>query len=363
MHLPGWLADRGADEPTIGLFMGLSPAAAVVVRPFIGRLIDAIGRRPIVIIGALLNVASCALYLTVDGLGIDLVAVRLLQGVGQGASFSVFFTIAADLVPPSRRTEGIAWFGVSGMLPLSLGSLLGDFILARSGFDTLFVVCALIGATSLVFALPLRDRQRPLATVARRSFARVLLDPGLRPVWFTSLAFAIAITSYFTFLKTYLRATDGGSVGLFFSTYAVAAVILRIFFGWLPDRLGPSRTMVPALLASVAGLAVLSQGHGPVALLGSGLLLGIGHGYVFPILSGLAVTRAADSERGVAMSLFTALFDGGMLIGGPVLGAVVASYGHPTMFVGAAGFLLATIGVFWAMEQSRPRGDSAVPSG
>ncbi len=66
------------------------------------------------------------------------------------------------------------------------------------------------------------------------------------------------------------------------------------------------------------------------------MLCGLGHGFVFPILFGMVVGRAREVERGAAMSIFTALFDVGVLIGGPVLGLVIRLAGYPAMYVTAA---------------------------
>jgi MFS family permease len=78
----------------------------------------------------------------------------------------------------------------------------------------------------------------------------------------------------------------------------------------------------------------------------AGVLCGIGHGYAFPIASALVVTRARPSERGAALAAFTALFNLGLLIGGPVLGFVLARSNHGVMFATAAGVALTGVIVF-----------------
>jgi MFS family permease len=106
-------------------------------------------------------VTVCALYLTVHQLGPWLYAVRIVHGIAEAMLFAALFTHAADLIPPARRTEGMALFGVSGLLPISLGGLLGDLILQRAGYAQLFETSTAFAA-ALVLALPLGAAADPI---------------------------------------------------------------------------------------------------------------------------------------------------------------------------------------------------------
>ena len=86
----------------------------------------------------------------------------------------------------------------------------------------------------------------------------------------------------------------------------------------------------------------------------SGLLCGMGHGFAFPILISLVIARARDADRGAAMAIFTALFDAGMLIGGPVFGAVIELGGYGSMFTTAAILLAMGCVVFIVWERGVP---------
>lgn len=344
LHLPGYLDRLGADELMIGIIAGIMAAAAIAMRPSVGRLMDRRGRHVLVRIGSILHVVVCLSYLLVDSIGVGLVVVRVLHGVAEAMLLSALFTIAADVAPPSRRTEGIALFGISGLVPMSLGGLLGDFILARADYPELFVASAIAAALGLACGWPLKD-SRPVADAddpPPRSFLSAVMQPRLRPLWLAGFGFAIAIASYFTFFKTFVEHTGVGSMGLFFSIYAGSAILLRLVLGWVPDRIGPRRALGPAMLAMVGGLLALVLATNDVLVAVSGLLCGLGHAFVFPILSSMVVTRAASSERGAALAMFTALFDLGLLVGSPMLGAVLEQSSYPVMFTVAAGCVLAS---------------------
>jgi MFS family permease len=340
LHLPGFLKILGAGEVQIGLIFGLTAAAAIAVRPWVGRAMDERGRRVVILAGGLLNVVVCLLYLTVTGLGPWVYLVRLLHGLAEATLFAAFFTQAADLIPPSRRTEGIALFGVSGMLPISLGGVLGDMILARASYAALFAASAGLAGSSLVLSLPLRDSVPAGDDQPSRGFFAAVIQGDLLPVWFLGTVFATALAAYFTFLKTFVMETGIGSVGAFFSAYALSAVLLRLFFAWLPERVGAKRVLFPALALLALGLMLLGRATAAGTVLVAGTLCGLGHGFVFPILSALVVARARPAERGAALSIFTALFDAGVLIGGPALGLIIRLAGYPAMFASAAAMVV-----------------------
>ena len=337
LHFPGFLKELGADEVQIGLIAALTAVASIAVRPPLGRSMDLRGRRGVILLGNALNVLVCALYLTVTAIDLWIYAVRILHGLAEAMLFASLFTYAADCVPASRRTEGLALFGVSGMLPISLGGLLGDAVLARSGYAELFVAALIFAVLALLLSLPLRDR--PLGGERGeppRGVAAAAVQRDLLPLWWIGTVFALALAAVFIFVKTFVMETGVGSVGFFFTAYAAAAILLRVFLGWLPDRIGPKRVLFPALASLAAGFFTLAWAQDPVDVAAAGVLCGLGHGFVFPILFGMVVGRAREVERGAAMSIFTALFDVGVLIGGPVLGLVIRLAGYPAMYVTAA---------------------------
>ncbi len=335
LHLPGFLEGLGADEVVVGAIFGLMSGAAIAIRPLAGRVMDASGRRIVILSGGALHVVACALYLSVDSIGPWLVVVRTLQGFAQGALFSSLFTYAADIVPASRRTEGIGLFGVSGMLPISLGGLLGDFILAHGTYRDLFLASTIIAALALFASLPLKEPARPRGA-AGRGFFGALRQGDLVPIWVVGSAFAMGLAGAYTFVKTLVESEHVGTVGLFFSTYAIAAIVLRVGFGWLPDRVGPKRALMPAIFAIAISLALLAIARDDLTMGVAGAFAGLGHGFAFPILSALVVHRAHPSDRGSAVALFTAIFDAGILIGSPLLGLVARATDLRTMFAVAA---------------------------
>ncbi len=352
VHLPGYLEGLGGGQAEIGIIIGVISISAIVSRPTIGRLMDRRGRRPVVLGGAAINLLAVCAYLTADSLGPWIYVIRIVHGIGEAALFSVFFTIAADVIPASRRTEGIAIFGVSGLLPLSLGGLLGDIILKHWDYSALFLVAALVSLLALLLCIAIpetRPARKRLGAPTR--LLDIFLTADLIPLWLLTFGFTCGLTSYFTFIKTYIGETQIGSVGLFFFSYSAAAVLCRLFFSWIPDKVGLRKMLVPMLLSLSGGILMLAYGEHAWTVAMAGVLCGLGHAYVFPIISALVVSRADDDDRGAAMTMFTALFDLGALVGAPLFGWIIEKSSYQTMFVTAVCFVATFSIVFFIVDR------------
>jgi predicted MFS family arabinose efflux permease len=298
--------------------------------------------------GGALHALATSLYLAVDQLGPLLYGVRVLHGFAEALLFSALFAYAADRVPAGRRTEGLALFGVSGMLPISIGGWIGDGLLPAHGFGALFALATLLALLSFVLSFLMPEARRAAASPGAAIGARAALRQGdLRPLWVLGSVFSIALTAFFVFIKRFVDETGIGSVGLFFTAYTGAALALRLFLGWLPDRIGPKRVLAPALLALCVGFFVMAGAAGEKSLVAAGLLCGFGHGFTFPILFGLVVTRTPEENRGTTLALFTALFDLGVLLGGPLFGFVIERLGFAAMYaLAGAGLSLGSLAFF-----------------
>lgn len=343
---PVFLARLGANELVIGQIVGLGAAAAVATRPLAGHLLDLLGSRRTLLGAGLLNLISILLLVPVASIGPLLLVLTVVHAIAVGTLFASYFTYAAHIVPEARRIEGVAMFGVAGMLPNGLGPPLSEWLLRAHGSQTYFACAAGFTALSLVVTLLLHDARAEshgVAPVARPGvWLRLLHARELRVVFLATFLFGVGIAALFTFLAPYALAVGRGEVGIVFFAYATAAIVTRVAGGRLPERLGARRVLLPALLAFAVGLAATPLSTSTASLLAIGALCGAGHGYAFPILNVLAVARTPARVRGAVVSLYTAMIDLGQMIGAPLLGAI-ATVSFPVMFWVAALALLAAI--------------------
>lgn len=339
VHFPGFLKQLGAGEALIGTVAAVAGLAAVTVRPWVSQEMDRRGRKPLILAAGATRLLVALLYLTVDSMDAWAFMVRSAYVVAVAVTFTAVFTYAGDVAAPLRRTQALALFGLSGMIPGMFGAALGDLIIDRGGFSTLFMVVAGLDALTLLAATRLDPAIGRSAAHEQVGFRQVITIRALAPVWVMIGVFGAAFGSIQTFLRTFIDATQIGSVGLFFFYYSTTAVVLRLTSSHLPDRLGYRRVLYPAIAMQALGMVMLATTDRLADLVLAGILAGAGHAFVFPILSRLVVERAPAADRGSAMGFFTALFDIAILIGGPVLGVVIENFGYPTMFMILAGLV------------------------
>lgn len=352
VHLPGFLQQLGAGEAEIGRIMGAQALGAILAWPLVGKAMDARGRRVVIVSGCVLFVLVVTLYLYIDSLGPFVYAVRLLDGVAHTMWYTALFTYGADLVPEKRRTEGLAIFGISGLVTIGLGAQFGDAVLAYASYRELFTGAIGLAVLGLFFSLPLQDVRLAHADLhpSRGMFA-VAAQSNLLPVWIVGSTFFISLATLFSFMKTYISATEIGTVGSFFTAYSAVAVILRLFVGWLPDRLGAKRMLGIAMLCYALGFTVLSMAQSSAHILIAGFLCGTGHGYTYPVLFSLVVERAPSRERGSAMAFYTAIDWLGLFLAGPIFGYLIEIAGYKNAFV-SIGFVLVTgICLFYGLDR------------
>lgn len=353
IHFPAFLTDLGATESTIGLVLGVGAISSLLVRGMIGRALDTIGRRPLIIAGHIVNVVAAVLHVTVGGIGTLLIVLTLGRGIAEALLFTSLITYSSDVIPESRRTEGMALYGISGQLPLALGGVIGDVILDRWGFTELFIVSGIMAAAALLASLPLQD-QRPSTKIPERGgFWRALRSRPMRPLWLVTGVFAIALAGIFLFLRTYLDEIGIGTVGLFFALYSGTAILLRIFARGLPERYGHDRMLVAALGSLAACLGVLAMVSNLPMLAVAGALGGAGHGFLFPILNSLVVTRAPAEDRGAFLSVLVAFFPLGTVLGGPTIGRMIETFGYRAVFLTLGGLVLLTPRLFLVLDRRR----------
>ncbi|MEE8497902.1 MAG: MFS transporter, partial [Acidimicrobiia bacterium] len=238
VHFPGYIEDLGGSEVEIGLLVAVTALAAIAIRPQIGKEMDRRGRRPIILTGGAINIFVLLLYLTINSLGPWVYVVRIIHGFAEAMLFASIFTYAADILPDRNRTQGLALFGISGMLPIALGGLLGDFVLARWDFQVLFMTSVGFAVVTFALSFLLPEVIEPAGPDGGTSFLAPLRQRDLLPVWWITIVFSLALAAYFTFLRTFVDESGIGTVGGFFAAYSATAIILRLTTGWLPERIG-----------------------------------------------------------------------------------------------------------------------------
>jgi MFS family permease len=335
--LPLYLQHLGASRTEIGTLMATAAIAGLITRPAVGWALDTLGRRSTVIVGTVTTTLAMVLIWPVTSIGWVIYLERIVFGIGVGTLFTGYFTFAADIIPARRRTEGLALFGVSGLVPLLVNPLSDRIGIAAPDLRWFLPIVGGVIALSMV---PLFFLSEPRATKTEAKSMRYALGAlrkrPLWPVWWASVVFAAMVALFMTFATVAAERRGVETPATLWLSYAFGAVFVRIFGGRLPDRIGPSNLVAPALGLYVGAMLLAVDASSLQDFLLAALLAGIGHGYCFPVLTGQVVNRSPEAFRGSALALFTALWGISELVVSPAFGAIADRHGDGAMFMTAA---------------------------
>lgn len=326
---------------------GAFGVASLFARPFSGRLTDRRGRRPVLLLGGGLTAAMLAAHaLTRDPLA--LTGIRLLTGTGMCLYTTAALAQLADVLPVTRRGEGMGWYGVLYTLTNVYGPWLGTAVAGAIGLRAFFLFPAAVTVAATALVAPLRDWRRPNGTRSGGLISRAALLPTV-----TFLALTMSFSVLMAFLALYVTRHDLGSAGLFFFLEGVALVPARWVGGTMADRWGRPAIILPGLVLAAVGMLLLGLVPHALAVYLAALIFGAGFGLGHTGLTILTVDRAAPEERGAAMATFALAWDAGT-IGAFALGFVGDAVGFAALFVAAGLLPLAAAGGFIAAVRARP---------
>jgi len=351
--LPLYLSDTfNADKDTIGLVLSGYTLTALLCRPFSGFLVDRFPRKKVLLICYFLFFAFFAGYL-VAGTLLIFTIVRTLHGAPFGATTVANSTVGIDVLHPSRRAEGIGYYGLSNNLATAIAPTFALYIFhICNNYNVLFalsLICAGIG-----FAINSTLQLSPREQVSNKqpiSLDRFFLLKGWREgATLACYAFSYGVLS--TYIAIYGKEELGitGGTGLFFALLAGGLIIARIH-GSRSLRQGKIvQNAVFGVLISMFGYLLFAAIHSPVGYYGSALIIGFGNGHMFPAFQTMFINLAPNNQRGTANATQLTSWDVGIGAGVIIGGLFAENLGYHAAFwsawivnvIGVAALLLFT---------------------
>jgi MFS family permease len=319
----------------VGYVGALSVVTAIVTAPLAGQLLARGPRRPIILLGCVMTFLTSLAFLGVGALDAYLYAVRAVQGVAFTLFFVATSTLAADLAPPARLGQALGWFGSAALIMNAVATLSAERIAHAHGWTAVFLASAGAGLIATLLATLLREPPhagKSAASTDSQSVALPRAPRGRGAVLWAAVAGGAAFGVMFTFAQPFALSLGDTRVGPMFAGYTVTALLVRVVFGSLADRLGRARVGA-ASLALYSLVVAVTAGLEPGWLWALGLAAGLAHGAFYPSLNALALEGATHQQRGLISAYFIAAFNAGVLLVTVGLGGVAEQYGYPTIFL------------------------------
>jgi MFS family permease len=339
----------------VGVVIGSYAVTGLLLRPVAGRLADTRGRRPTVLIGAVLVSLSGLLYLPHLGIA-GLIGARLVLGAGEGALYTAGSAWIVDMAPLERRGRILGLYGLAVWGGLSVGPLLGEVLLNSSGYTTVWICAAVLPLVGAAIAIRVPDPFQPLTHAEPHP---LIAPEAVRP----GLAIALASVGYATlaaFIVLLLDARGIGHGATVFAAFAAMIVLARLLAGHLPDRYGPAPVAIGAVLVEAGGLVLIAVSHSLLLALVGGMAMGAGFSLLNPSLMLIAVGRVSEAARGATMGTYTAFFDAGVGVGAPLAGLAAALSSYEGAFLlGAVAAVCSALLILTTLHRGhRPAGQA-----
>jgi MFS family permease len=330
--LPVFIVELGGNNVDVGLVMGSIGVTSLGSLPLIAPLIDRYGRRVFIIGGILLIGFTNAGFLLFHTYSPLMIVVRLVQGVAFAACFNGCATAAIDLVPASKRAQGIGLFGVSGSLAVAIGPYIGERCLLEWGFDAYFLLLVGFGLAGFLFALMVKDSDRKATGLALNGFFPTALQNGHLAMMTMAAIFGAGFAAMNTFFPLYAKSL-GLQAGIFFVGYGCSLIGIRVFLGHVTDRANREKLIIACLVGFGIMLGSTSQIDSLYETVILGVLFGVVQGLSYPTMMARMVDRASEHNRAVVVALFTGSFGIGINVSVLAWGWIANLEGLSFMFL------------------------------
>ncbi len=341
--LPLYLSETyHATKDTIGMALSGYTLLALVSRLFSGYLVDTYPRKKVLLVATALYAICFGSYL-VAGTLLSFTLLRTIHGAPFGTSTVANSTVAIDVLPSSRRSEGIGYYGISNNLGSALGPTVGLTIYQQThSFQLLFWLALSIAVVGFISSAMVHPRQPERAVTEPRkqpiSLDRFFLLRG----WYIALnictfGFCWGLMSNYLAIYGKEHLGTAQTTGTWFLVLSCGLIASRMF-GQKAIRSG--RLLESALQGvafSTVGYILFISIPSTVTYFLSAVLIGLGNGRLWPAFQNMIIQIASANERGTANSTILTSWDLGMGAGILLGGIVAESMGYDAAFWMMAG--------------------------
>ena len=352
--LPLYLHETfGATKDVIGLVLSGYTITALLFRPFSGYFVDSFPRKTVLMVCFTAFAIFFAGYLAASTLLLFTI-VRTLHGGPFGALTVANSTVAIDVLPSSRRNEGIGYYGLSNNLAMAIAPSFAIFVYAQThNFELLFWLALLVATFGLIIDSTVKLKHQPSDVKPRKlSLDRFFLKHGwLIGVNMVFFGFCFGVLS--NYLAIYGKQVMGitGGTGTWFMLCSIGLILSRLQGGKALRQGRLTHNAAEGMVISLVGYTLFIACPNYVGYYGSAILIGLGNGHMWPAFQNMMICMARHNQRGTANSTILISWDVGMGLGILLGGILAEDFGYATAFWTVALVNLAGVILYFGRSQ------------
>lgn len=359
--LPFYLLETMHTSKTmVGIVLSSYTLAVLLVRPFSGFIADTFARKPVYLIAYFLFASIFCGYLIASMLTV-FILLRISHGLTFGILSTTGNTLVIDIMPSSRRGEGLGYYGVMGNIAMATGPMAGLFLHDTVSFQWIFLTAAGTGFLGFVFATMVKAPKKIPQKKETVSLDRFILLKGMpAAVMLMLLAIPYAMTTTYIALSVADMDFPGNS-GIFFSVMALGMILSRLSSGKKVDKGFITQNIRNGIIIGITGffgeiflhrVILWNDWAGLVLFYGIAGCIGYGFGTLFPALNTLFINLAPPNRRATANSTYLTGWDVGIGTGVYLGGHLSEIRGFS--FTYTIGTILALIAIVWYLTYVIP---------
>ncbi|MBN2435743.1 MAG: MFS transporter [Spirochaetes bacterium] len=307
--LPPYLEKLGASHAFTGFFMNINSLTLVVAVVLFSHFIPRLDRKRTLNTVFFISMAANLLMFMFHSNFHVLAMLRFAASFAYLFGFTMHANMAFELIPRNRRAGGMALFGLSGVFSNPTGAVLGEVIINNYSYHGLFVLAFCFSTGAFFMSMFLKDGVSSATERSSRNFFSVLMRKGSRSLYLYGFLLGGAFSTFATFLPGHSKTSLGfANLSYFFVSHGVVSIVMRIFFNKWMDRLRPSLLVSAGLLSASIAMFVSLNLVTCKQLIFSGLLYGLGHSILYPLLGTLIIHTGSDGLKDTLNNAYIASY-------------------------------------------------------
>lgn len=333
--LPLYLSETfGATKDTIGIVLSGYTVAALIVRPFCGYVVDSFSRKKVLMLCLSGFAVFFAGYIAA-GTILMFAIYRTLHGGPFGAVTVANSTCAIDVLPSSRRNEGIGLYGLSNNFAMAIAPSIGIYLHNMvDSYMILFWIAFVVAISAVLIAWTIRLPEKDII----RNKEKLSLDRFfLTRAWLLAINIAMfgfcwgVLSNYLAIYSKEVLSITGGT-GTYFALLSMGLFSSRLQGRKALSQGKLTQNAAEGMLISLVGFTLFVAIPHPVAYYLSAILIGLGNGHLYPAFLNMFVHVARHDQRGTANSSILTGWDLGFGIGCLLGGIVAEHFGYTATF-------------------------------